>query len=134
MTGESILIVEDDGLIALRIQELLISSGYRVPEPLASGEEAIEQLSHTSSDLIIMHIGLIGNIDGLETARQIRNRYDIPVIFLTAYADDLRLAHGRDISPYGYMIKPFRDDKLIGCIQSALIRDTFESGLESSVR
>ena len=80
-----------------------------------------------------MDIGLLGNIDGLETARQIRNRYDIPVIFLTAYADDQRLASGRDISPYGYMIKPFRDDKLLGCIQSALIRNAVGSSLESSV-
>jgi CheY-like chemotaxis protein len=134
MTGESILIVEDDGLIALRIQELLTSSGYRVPEPLASGEEALERLSESPPDLIIMDIGLLGDIDGLETARQIRNRYDIPVIFLTAFADDQRLARGRDISPYGYMIKPFRDEKLLGCIQSALIRDGFQSGLESSVR
>jgi two-component system, response regulator PdtaR len=127
MTGESILIVEDDGLIALRMQELLSNYGYQVPDPLASGEEALECLEQSNPDLVIMDIGLLGSMDGLETARQIRERYPIPVIFLTAYADDLRIARARDISPYGYMVKPFRDDKLLGCIRNALIMDTMES-------
>lgn len=122
MTGESILIVEDDGLIALRIQELLASSGYRVPEPIAFGEEALERVLQSIPDLIIMDIGLPGEIDGLETARRIRNRLDIPVIFLTAYSDDQRLTRAREISPYGYLVKPVSDENLLGSIQSALIR------------
>ncbi len=129
MTGESILIVEDDGLIALRMQELLKSSGYRVSDPVASGEEALERLSLPLPDLIIMDIGLVGKIDGLEAARRIRSRFDIPVVFLTAYADDQRIARARDISPYGYLVKPFRDDKLISTIQGALIRETLETGV-----
>jgi two-component system, response regulator PdtaR len=132
MTGESILIVEDDGLIALRMQEVLTSYGYRVPDPLASGEEALQRMEESTPDLIVMDIGLLGNIDGLETARQIRNRYSIPVIFLTAYTDDMRIARARDISPYGYMVKPFRDDKLIGCIRSALLRETMDGSLDST--
>jgi CheY-like chemotaxis protein len=128
MTGESILIVEDDGLIALRIQELLASSGYRVPEPIAFGEEALGRVLQTIPDLIIMDIGLPGEIDGLETARRIRTRLDIPVIFLTAYSDDQRLTRAREISPYGYLVKPVSDENLLGSIQSALIRDVPETG------
>ena len=121
--GSLILIVEDDGIIAFRILELLEGAGYHVPDPVASGEDAIALAAISPPDLILMDIGLTGKIDGLEAARQIRNYQDIPVIFLTSYADDNRLALAKDISPYGYLVKPFRDEKLLESIEGALIRN-----------
>jgi len=123
LPGSSILVVEDDGVIALRIIELLAGAGYIVRDPVASGEDAVAEITRSPPDLIIMDIGLTGMIDGLEAARLIRNEHDIPVIFLTSYADDDRLGRARDISPFGYLIKPFRDDKLLESIEGALIRN-----------
>jgi CheY-like chemotaxis protein len=80
MKDPSMLIVEDDGLIALHLQELLRNSGYNVPGPVASGEEAIEYVRTSPlPDLILMDITLDGKLNGIETARQIRKISDIPV-------------------------------------------------------
>jgi CheY-like chemotaxis protein len=125
MTSPSILIVEDDGLIALRISELLKKAGYRVPDPIASGEEALALARQSPPDLVLMDIGLAGTLDGIETAELIRKMFDVPVIFLTAHADDGRISRARDISPYGYIVKPFRDQQLLESIEGALVRDHF---------
>ena len=121
MVGEHILVVEDDGIIALRIQELLIGAGYRVTDPVPSGEEALDCIGKFRPDLVLMDIGLSGKIDGLKTASEIRDRYDIPIIFLTAYADERRISLGKDISPFGYIIKPFRDEKLLKMVSGAFV-------------
>jgi CheY-like chemotaxis protein len=93
MKTPSILIVEDDGLIAIHLQEILQKAGYHVPDPLASGEEAIDYVkAYSCPDLILMDITLNGKLDGIETAQQIRTCNDIPVIFLTAHSDANRLA------------------------------------------
>ena len=123
MNDASILVVEDDGLIALRSQELLTKSGFMVPDLFASGEEVLEYLeSAVLPDLILMDIGLSGTLNGIETARKVREKYDIPVIFLSAYSNDQRIADAKDVSPYGYIIKPFVEHQLLGCIRNALNR------------
>ena len=123
MNDASILVVEDDGLIALRSQELLTKSGYIVADLFASGEEVLEYLeSSILPDLILMDIGLSGTLNGIETARKVREKYDIPVIFLSAYSNDQRIAEAKDVSPYGYIIKPFVELQLLGTIQDALDR------------
>ncbi len=121
MDRPSILVVEDDGIIALRSQELLTKHGYNVPCPLASGEDAIEYLSTgPHPDLILMDIGLMGQMDGIATARAIRQKHDIPVIFLTAYSNENRMAEARQISPYGYVIKPFVEPELLSTIRKVI--------------
>ena len=123
MNDASILVVEDDGLIALRSQELLTKSGYTVADLFASGEEVLEYLECSIlPDLILMDIGLSGTLNGIETARKVREKYDIPVIFLSAYSNDQRIAEAKDVSPYGYIIKPFVEPQLLGTIQDALNR------------
>ena len=118
-----ILIVEDEGLIALHISEMLAHAGYEVLEPLPSGEEAIEYLTGTPHPgLILMDIGLAGKINGIETARRIRELADIPVIFLTAYSDQSRIREAAEVSPYGRLMKPFTERDLIAAVEAALLR------------
>jgi CheY-like chemotaxis protein len=121
MTAKSILIVEDEGLIALHLMEILTNAGYRVLEPLASGEEALRHLEErTQPDLILMDITLDGSLDGIETARQIRKRYATPVIFLTAHSNSLITARAKEVSPCGYIIKPVLEKDLLEHVERAL--------------
>ena len=132
MTGESIFIVEDDGVIALRMQEMLTKSGYIVPDPVAFGEDALEQIAKIRPSLVLMDIELMGEIDGIDTARLIHERYEIPVIYLTAYVDDHRLARAKETAPYGYIVKPFMDRELLATIDMAFHRHALDRKLKES--
>ena len=121
MTPASILVVEDDGIIALRSHELLTTSGYAVPGMFATGEELLEYLTSAGPpDLILMDIGLIGGMDGIETARRVRERYAVPIIFVTSYSDDRRKVLAQAVSPEGYIIKPVVERDLLVRIGAAL--------------
>jgi CheY-like chemotaxis protein len=121
MTGESILIVEDEGLIALHLTELLEKSGYRVAGSAFSGETVLKDLeSGPLPDLILMDIALGGALDGIETAREIRRRSPIPVVFLTAYSNQNRIDEAAAVSPFGYLTKPVMEKDLLAAIRSAL--------------
>ena len=122
MTGESILVVEDNGIIALQIGELLEKNGYRVSGTTAYGEEAVELAKKNLPDLICMDIELMGKIDGIETARRIHEHADIPLIFLTAYSDSRRLARATETAPYNYIVKPFDERELLVAVEMALHR------------
>lgn len=123
MTDTSIFVVEDDGLIALRSHELLTRQGYTVPQMFASGEDLLDHLEHSGPpDLILMDIGLDGAIDGIETARRVRLRFDIPIIFITSYSDDRRVALANEVSPHGYIVKPFVENQLVERIGAVLGR------------
>jgi CheY-like chemotaxis protein len=126
MTGEHILIVEDEGLIALQLTEMLEKSGYRVSGPVHSGEKVLAGLRNPPvPDLILMDIALAGQLDGIETARQIRQTFPfLHFIFVTAYAPDRILDRLRDIAPDGIVTKPFNDTDLLGLIEKALKRKT----------
>jgi CheY-like chemotaxis protein len=123
MKKPSILIVEDDGLIALHLQELLENAGYVVPDPVPSGEDAIECVNaFPHPDLILMDITLDGKLDGIETAREIQKRFDIPVIFLTAHSEANRVARMEGVASCGFLEKPFIQSKLISAVEKALGR------------
>ncbi|HXX56013.1 MAG TPA: response regulator [Methanoregula sp.] len=134
MAGQSILIVEDDGVIALRMQEMLTKSGYSVADPVAFGEDALEQIAEKHPDLVLMDIELMGEIDGIETTRLIQERFEIPVIYLTAYVDDHRLARAKETAPYGYIVKPFMDRELLATIDMAIHRHALDRKLKESER
>jgi CheY-like chemotaxis protein len=122
MKDPSILIVEDDGLIALHLQELLRNSGYNVPNPAASGEEAIEYVRTSPlPDLILMDITLDGKLNGIETARQIRKISDIPVIFLSAHSDMMLLTREEE-APTGFIAKPFNRVDVVQTVEKMLNR------------
>jgi CheY-like chemotaxis protein len=117
----TILIVEDEGLIALHISEILAHAGYMVADLLPSGEDALEYLSKTPPpDLILMDIGLAGKMNGIETARRIREHSDIPVLFLTAYSDQIRIRKAGEVSGFERIRKPFTEKDIITAVETAL--------------
>jgi DNA-binding response OmpR family regulator len=118
----SILIVEDEGLIALHLQELLLNAGFDVPDMVSSGEDAIEGMRSFIPDLILMDITLDGKLDGIETARYIRKSSDIPIIFLTAHSEKKRLVAAEDLAPYGFLGKPFDFSDVVSAVEKALHR------------
>ena len=121
MTGETILVVEDEGLIALHLTELLEKAGYRVTGPHYSGEMVLEYLETSPlPDLILMDIVLAGKLDGIETSRQIAKKFLIPLIFITACPSDNVHAQLRDLAPDGVVVKPFLDDDLLKVIGKVL--------------
>jgi len=120
--GASILVVEDDGLIVMHLTEMLEHAGYSVLSAEFSGENALARLKNPPlPDAILMDIGLCGRIDGIETARQIRALYDLPVIFLTAYSSEARIAEAKKVSP-SYVLKPCLENDLVAAIECSLGR------------
>lgn len=122
MEPASILIVEDEPVVAKDIQLSLQRLGYRVPATATSGEEAIRKAVDIHPDLILMDIVLKGKMDGVETALQIQRTQDVPVIYLTAYADNHTLERAKVTSPAGYMLKPYQANELRTTIELALHR------------
>ncbi len=121
MSSGTILLVEDEGLIALHLMEVLTNAGYTVTDLITSGEELLTLLEHSARpDAIIMDIGLAGEIDGIETARRLRDRYDIRVIFLTAYSDQNRLEEANEVNPYEYLIKPVMQEDLLRAVGKSI--------------
>lgn len=127
-----IIIVEDESIVALDIQQRLEGMGYSVIATAATGEQAIEQCEVSPPDLVLMDIRLNGEIDGIEAAGLIRSHSDIPVIYLTAYADDETLQRAKISEPFGYLIKPIEDKELKTAIEISLQRHRFEQALKES--
>ena len=121
-----ILVVEDEGVTAMDIQAQLQSLGYDVPVLAFSGEEAVAQTESLRPDLILMDIHLTGKLNGIEAAAQIRERYNIPLIYLTAYADEETLQQAKLTEPVGYILKPFDQRTLRSTIEMALYRHKME--------
>lgn len=132
MSGEKILIVEDEGIEALDMQQRLISLGYAAPDIASSGEEAVKKAEETIPDLVLMDIMLGGEVDGVMAAEQIRSRFDIPVIYITAYADEDTVRRAKITEPYGYIIKPFQERELHITIDIALYKHKMERKLKES--
>ena len=132
MTNAQILVVEDEGIIAKDIQNILKSLGYAVPAIASSGEGAIKKAAETFPDLVLMDIVLEGHMDGVEAAEQIRDRFDIPVVYLTAYADNKTLQRAKITEPYGYILKPFSERELHTTIEIALYKHQIERKLKES--
>jgi CheY-like chemotaxis protein len=116
----SVLIVEDEGLIALSLVQLLEKSGYEVPDPVISGEDAIQSVKMSQPDVILMDIRLAGKMSGIDAARRIRKTVDIPVVFLTAHSEKEQLAAIQKIDLSSFIVKPFSEDEVLAAIGKAL--------------
>ncbi len=122
MDKPQIMVVEDEGLVALEIKEGLENMGYEVPHVLSSGKEAIEHVMIDRPDLVLMDIRLEGGVDGIEAAEQIRKIFNVPVVFLTAHSDEKTLQRAKLTESYGYILKPFEEKALRATIEVALYK------------
>ena len=120
MTEARILIVEDDAIVAHDLKNRLTGMGYFVVFITSTGEEAVQQAGLHLPDVVLMDIHLAGKMDGITTAHQIGEKYQIPVVYLTAYSDDETLARARETRPAGYVLKPFDPRSLYVAIEMAL--------------
>jgi CheY-like chemotaxis protein len=117
---KKILIVEDEGIVSIDIQNILRKLGYNFIELAFTGEDALNKTQDWNPDLILMDIGLKGDIDGIEAAIRVKNRGNTPIIFLTGFADDNTLARANKINPVGYIIKPINNKDLDDAVSKAL--------------
>jgi two-component system, LytTR family, response regulator LytT len=125
-----ILVVEDESIVAKDIQGSLKKLGYLVPTTVSSGEKAIEEIEDNRPDLVLMDIMLKGQMTGIEAANVIKERFGIPVIFLTAYADENTLSKAKISEPYGYIIKPFKEKELQTTIEMAIYKHEKDESLK----
>ncbi len=132
MSSSRILIVEDEGIIAKDIQNTLNRSGYSVIGIASSGEEAIKKAMEIHPDIVLMDIVLEGAMDGVEAAEYIRDYFDIPVVYLTAYSDDTTLQRAKITEPFGYILKPFQEKELYTTIEMAIYKHTIQKKLKES--
>jgi PAS domain S-box-containing protein len=132
VTSARILIAEDESITARDIAETLKSQGYDVPAVALSGEEAIQKAEAIRPDLVLMDIVLKGNVDGIAAAEQIRVRFGIPVVYLTAYADSEIVKRARITEPFGYITKPFESRELRTNIELALYKHKAEAALRQA--
>jgi diguanylate cyclase (GGDEF)-like protein/PAS domain S-box-containing protein len=132
MSRAKILIVEDESIIAMDLRVRLTALGYTVFSTVSTGEAAIQLAETMRPDLVLMDIVLKGEMDGITAAEQIRKRFDIPVIYATAYSDDQTLQRARVAEPFGYVLKPFADRELVSAIEMALYKHATERQLRES--
>ncbi len=129
-----ILIVEDEQLVALDLQEALISLGHTVMGMVASGDAAIQLAEQTRPDVVLMDIRLDGEMDGVAATQEIYQRYRIPVIYLTASTDESTLRRALTTYPFGYLSKPWQEASLHNSIEVALQRSQWERTLWAQSR
>jgi two-component system, LytTR family, response regulator LytT len=125
----NIFIVEDESIVAKDIQNSLTKLGYNVIGFANNGNDAIERITELSPDLVLMDIMIKGNLTGIDVSEKIKERMNIPVIFLTAYADEATLSRAKITEPYGYILKPFKEIDLHSTIEMAIYKHQKDSAL-----
>ncbi|MFH0968538.1 MAG: response regulator [Methanobacteriota archaeon] len=120
MGEKSILIVEDDDIIARVVDWRLKNLGYGVCGRASTNAEAMELVSNKNPDLVLMDINIKGDIDGIETAKMIKQEYNIPVVFVTSHSDGITIERAKESNPDGFILKPFDDNDLRVAIELAM--------------
>ena len=128
----TILIVEDNAILAMDLQGMITRLGYTVAGPLASGEEAIAFLQGKKVDLVLMDIELAGAMNGIAAAETLHRTVDIPIVFLTGFSQDPLLEQAKIAAPYGYLIKPVPERELAATLEIALHRHSLDRELKES--
>ncbi|WP_036486226.1 EAL domain-containing protein [Myxosarcina sp. GI1] len=134
MNDTKILIVEDELLIAKGIARDVLKSGYKIEKVVSSGQAALEQVKTLVPDLILMDIAIKGKMNGIETAAKIRENNDIPIIFLTAYADEKTIEQAVATGGYGYILKPYKVAELNAAIKMALNKHREKLAIRKSLQ
>ncbi|TDU80848.1 PAS domain S-box-containing protein [Prosthecobacter fusiformis] len=133
-TSLKVFIVEDESLVAMDLEERLIKMGYEVAGMADNGVEALEGILRENVDLVVMDIHLRDGIDGVDVAANLRKASNIPVIFITAHADEVTLRRAGQTEPFGYVLKPFDERELRATIEMALYRHRAETRLRKVER
>ncbi|MDD1693439.1 MAG: response regulator, partial [Methanoregula sp.] len=126
MEKKSILVVEDEAVSALDIKNTLVNLGYHVAGVASTGEKAIGIVDAEEPDLILMDIHLGGRLSGIEAAEKILSKHNVPIIYLTAYAEPDLVGEAKKTRPYGYIIKPFTER----CLQTEIEIALYKFGLD----
>ncbi|MCJ7615800.1 MAG: response regulator [Desulfobacterales bacterium] len=134
MPETKILIVEDEAIVAEDIHNSLQGLGYIISAVVSSGEEAITKIEEDMPDLVLMDIVLQGDMDGIEAAGQINSRFNIPVVYLTAFTDEKTIERAKLTEPFGYIVKPFDDRELHSTVEMAIYKHKMESKLKENER
>lgn len=134
MTNARIMIVEDEWIAAEDTRNRLEDLGYTVSSLASTGKEAIQKAEEDKPDLVVTDIVLEGEMDGIEVAKQIYSRFNIPFIYLTAYADDKILERIKITEPFGYIVKPFTDEDLTIAIELALYKHKAEGKRKKQIQ
>ncbi len=129
-----ILVVDDEAIIIMHLEEKLTTMGYTVAGMAASGEDAIEMARRILPDLVLMDIVMPGKLNGIEAAGIISGELDIPVVFITSYADDNIIEKAKQVRPYGYILKPFNELEIKAAIEVALFRKVTERDAEKLIK
>ncbi len=127
-----VLVVEDESIVALDMKNRLSSLGYTVTGIAATGLEAVEKTRSTNPDIILMDIKLRGDMDGLRAADLVHEERDVPIIFITAFADERTLARAKETEAFGYVLKPFQEREVLISIEMALYKYRTEHALRNS--
>lgn len=130
MSKKRIMVVEDEGITAMRIKISLTQMGYDVTSTVYSGEEAVTKAQEDRPDLVIMDIVLAGKMDGIEAAGQIRALLNVPIVYLTAHSDEKMLKRIKDTEPFGYINKPFDERELRVVVEIAFYKHEMEQKLK----
>lgn len=125
-----VLIVEDERLIAADMESYLERIGYEVVGCVAAGEKAVDIVDSARPDIVLMDIILKGDMDGIQAAQRIREEYDIPVVFVVAHADEKTVQRAKRTEPYGYILKPYKEEELRVVLELAL----YKHGMERKLR
>ncbi len=134
MANVQVLVVEDYEPCAQLIQDFLKAPGYDVWATVSSGEEALQTVAKTAPDLVLMDIHLAGAMDGVTAAVEIQSRFNLPVIYITAYADEPTVKRALRTEPFGYLLKPFNANELRTTIELALYKHQMEMRVKESER
>ena len=122
-----VLVVDDEAIITLQLEERLTRIGYKVVGMAASGEEAVTKARALKPDIVLMDIVMPGKINGIAAAKVVHEELDIPVIFITSYADDKIIEEAKKVHPYGYIVKPFNELELKAAMELAIYRKLTEN-------
>lgn len=118
--SKKIIIVEDEAIIAFEIKSTLLMLGYTVLGHAMNGDKALDLFAKEEADLILLDINIKGTLSGIDLAKIIRKKYDVPFVFLTSFSDSLTLNKVKETSPYGYIVKPFHHNDIKVNIELAL--------------
>ncbi|MEZ5283273.1 MAG: response regulator, partial [Vicinamibacterales bacterium] len=124
--ARSILIVEDERLVAMDIQQTLNDLGYDAASVASSAEEALACAEAQRPELVLMDIRINGSRDGIETAEALKARFDVPIVYLTAHADESTLQRAKATAPHGYLLKPIKAAELRSVVEVSLFRHDME--------